>query len=95
MSMLSPVVSTTTGAPSIMSNSAPGLLFDPSIIGSVPVVTPVVSPAVSLPVPPLESTPSKPLGLTRSDSLAAVIADLNQTLAKSSVTNGKRVYTPI
>ena len=29
------------------------------------------------------------VGLSRSDSLAAVIADLNQTLAKSSVNNGK------
>ena len=34
-------------------------------------------------------TTSQPVGLTRSDSLAAVIADLNQTLAMTSVSNGK------
>ena len=34
------------------------------------------------------TTTSQPVGLTRSDSLAAVIADLNQTLAMTSVSNG-------
>ena len=68
---------------SLVSPSGSGLLFDPSIIGSLPVVTPV---------PPMETQSAsgtvQPAGLTRSDSLAAVIADLNQTLAQSSVSNG-------
>ena len=37
--VLPPVPS--AGVPSVMSQSAPGLLFDPSIIGNVQVVTPV------------------------------------------------------
>ena len=36
-------------------------------------------------------TTSQPVGLTRSDSLAAVIADLNQTLAMTSVSNGEKI----
>merc|ERR1712131_471885 len=83
------------GNNSVMSQSAPGLLFDPSIIGNVQVVTPV-APVLTTQASsdsPKEtsgtSTPttSQPVGLTRSDSLAAVIADLNQTLAMTSVSN--------
>ena len=37
------------------------------------------------------TTTSQPVGLTRSDSLAAVIADLNQTLAMTSVSNGELI----
>ena len=84
----------TSGQPnnSLMSPSGSGLLFDPSIIGSLPVVTPVPpidqSAASAAVVPPGGAPTVQPTGLTRSDSLAAVIADLNQTLAQSSVSNG-------
>ena len=85
----------TSGQPnnSLMSPSGSGLLFDPSIIGSLPVVTPVPpidqSAASAAVVPPGGAPTVQPTGLTRSDSLAAVIADLNQTLAQSSVSNGQ------
>ena len=84
----------TSGQPnnSLMSPSGSGLLFDPSIIGSLPVVTPVPpidQSAAGTVVPPGGAPTVQPTGLTRSDSLAAVIADLNQTLAQSSVSNGK------
>ena len=66
-----------------------GLLFDPSIIGGsqIPNV-PVISP-----VPPIQPETSSAgdisaaANLTRSDSLAAVIADLNKTLQKTTVGN--------
>ena len=77
---------------SLMSPSGSGLLFDPSIIGSLPVVTPVPpidQSAAGTVVQPGGAPTVQPTGLTRSDSLAAVIADLNQTLAQSSVSNGK------
>lgn len=84
----------TSGQPnnSLMSPSGSGLLFDPSIIGSLPVVTPVPpidQSAAGTVVPPGGAPTVQPTGLTRSDSLAAVIADLNQTLAQSSVSNGE------
>ena len=115
--VLPPAPVPSAGVPSVMSQSAPGLLFDPSIIGNVQVVTPVgmvlasrlffswnklktkKAPALTTQMSSESekisgtSTPttSQPVGLTRSDSLAAVIADLNQTLAMTSVSNGEKI----
>jgi hypothetical protein len=67
-----------------------GLLFDPSIVesfGNVGILNvPVLSPVAPMAVPVTTAGNSTPPGsLTRSDSLAAVIADLNKTLSKSTV----------
>ena len=68
-------------------NPSGGLLFDPSIIGgsSIPVISPV-PPTQTIQASPGGDISSSAQNLTRSDSLAAVIADLNKTLQKTTVT---------
>lgn len=68
-------------------NPSGGLLFDPSIIGgsSIPVISPV-PPTHGVQPSPAGDITSSAQNLTRSDSLAAVIADLNKTLQKTTVT---------
>jgi len=81
-----PIVDNPILTPPVSSPQNSGLLFDPSIIGSStipnvisPVIQPVISPTSAASDPMVTQT------LTRSDSLAAVIADLNKTLSKTTV----------
>ena len=82
-----PPISENMTTPPNPANSSGGLLFDPSIIGgsSIPVISPV-PPTHGVQPSPAGDITSSAQNLTRSDSLAAVIADLNKTLQKTTVT---------